>query len=1218
MLGPWTRPRRAIAVLFLLSTIFLTSWFAAKAYGGATVCPPDCANTNLVDASPGKYDLKLGAGFPTFGPVKLSYPDSTILANSVGDLLFAVTLNPLMLNRTSGQVGNMIKVWGSGFSLSDTSCTLSGGSVSSPSCMILSGILTGSFTVADALAGVYTITGTGNRNGDFSSTTFTVLPPSLVLNPSSGPTGVGLTVSVSGLGFFSTDSSCSLTGTPGPPTLCSIAGGSLSDTFMVTSSVGTYTITATTNGADTDEAVNSFTVTTSSQFIVLSSSSGMVGAGVTVTGSGFSLADTSCTLSGRIVSSPTSCSIIASTITGPPAFAVSNVAPGVYTVTVTGAPGGDFATANFQVTPSPPSTPTSTQVSLAIYIPPEFLGVTLGKTWTSFTNNYDPHILSVSRLGASDQIGPNWWRISVSGLTVTHTPSVFPTPLVEHLVFAVNETQYIRLFQVTSPSIAGRYFFKAFINGASVGSQNFPTLVVKGSRDPAYVSGFLRESGAHNPLAAGQPIQLPNGTGARILASGIDYLGRSASAQTFINSTAGGRYTLFGVAPGTYNITAYAAGYIPTTKPTTVSVGAAQSLEAVDIYLTRSVNITGRVLSKNAAGSLIPWGSVSGFNGTAHRPITIRLLTLNNSLVASTPAPYGVKDFTTPASTSFDFSIQREVGFDGRIPQDYANYTSGITSGDYLLYAYVTSYIQLEEVRVHVGNETVVTFSEIPLIRTGILDVIVHFRNQNSTSTIGEDQIQSPAVLAVSAYDQRGILRAQNTTFVGPRATSAAVELIGFSSSRSFGSFSSQNYGILPGTYQIIATVTSSPIYSGFANVGVRDLYFQLTNVQATIGLGDGVVIISFPVYKAGGINLTINSIDDQIPSIKRSWGYPGSTVGVTIIDRTTGTVYQSNASQPVRSASVNFAYVGLLTDSYDIVIQTLGYTQREIIHLNVLLGGVADGSVWMIKNPVIDLDVVFRHEGLLTNITSTLPFAQPINHIGGTPARIEVFDERGRFVAANATYVPNNATIAHFRLAGFNLYYGDPRFIWSGFYDTTDALGQLPGGLFLYPWNDLARDFIVRIWIDGYYQTDRLHVTVPARHNASLVEAVDRASRISGTVLGPDYFDYARLLSWAAVTLQPNNDTLTRIIDVRPGNYTTFSLDGSFQVWVPGGSYGMGVSLAGYSRYESQIPVPWGSDIYMAIWLDNYQPSALAVAARSQNSIPMLYGETSTRRSKS
>jgi hypothetical protein len=142
---------------------------------------------------------------------------------------------------------------------------------------------------------------------------------------------------------------------------------------------------------------------------------------------------------------------------------------------------------------------------------------------------------------------------------------------------------------------------------------------------------------------------------------------------------------------------------------------------------------------------------------------------------------------------------------------------------------------------------------------------------------------------------------------------------------------------------------------------------------------------------------------------------------------------------------------------------------------------------------------------------------------------------------------------------------------------------------------------------VDGYYQTSQLQVFVPAGWNVSVVEPVDRATRIAGNITGPDLLDLARPLSWAAITLEPNNYAVTAIIDVSPGNYTTFSLDGYFQVWVPEGSYGMGVSLAGYSTYAAMVQVPSGSDINMQIWLSNYQPSQATNALLSPWNIPMV-----------
>jgi hypothetical protein len=852
--------------------------------------------------------------------------------------------------------------------------------------------------------------------------------------------------------------------------------------------------------------------------------------------------------------------------------------------------------------------------SIEIYIPPDFSGLTIGNLWTSFTNSYDPHSLQLSRLSPSDQIAPNWWRITVYNLIVT-SDLAYPKDninMTANRIFLENQTQYIRLFQVTSPSTAGRYFFKAFLNGTSIGSGKFPTIIVKASRDPGYISGTLREFGDRNARRAGQPITLPNGTGAQIVATGLDYLGQSVSAQAFINSTAQGKYTLFGVAPGTYNITAYAAGYIPTTRPATVSVGPAQSLEGIDIYMTESVNITGTVLSKSAGGFPIPWGvifgiDISGHSRPANRSISVKVANLDGTVVASIPAPSTFGLTTDEHATSFDFAIQYQVGFDGRIPQNGAGFISGLTSGDYLLYAYVTSYIQIEEVRVHVANETTKTVSLLPLIRSGMFNVTVHFRDQNQT--ILDGPIPADSTLSVAAYDQQGVLSAQNTTFVKAGATSATLELQGFSNARSFGSasFFSQNSGLLPGTYQIIARVTSSPSFAGFANIGIRDFYFQTDNVLATLGGWDGIVSLSFPVYKAGGLNLTVFSADDQTPSVYKKWAYPGRAIDFLIIS-SSGVIYQANATQPFASSSVTFSYVGLQTDNYEVVIQTLGYTQKMIVGLSVVLGGNSDAAIWMIKNPVIDLTVTFKDEGLLSFINSTRPYAQPINHLDSTPARIEVFDDHGNFVAGNASYIPNisdNRTLAlttsgHFTLVGFDRYYGDARYVWSGFYDATDAARQTAGGLIPYPWVDLPRWYIVRVWVDGYYQTSPLQVLVPPNNNVSAVVSLNQATRISGTVTGPDLYNVGRPLSWAAITLEPNNYTLTGIIDVRPGNYTTFSLDGSFQVWVPGGAYGIGVSLVGYSMYSAMLGVPRGSDLSMQIWLDDYQPPPVTSALSS------------------
>jgi hypothetical protein len=430
-----------------------------------------------------------------------------------------------------------------------------------------------------------------------------------------------------------------------------------------------------------------------------------------------------------------------------------------------------------------------------------------------------------------------------------------------------------------------------------------------------------------------------------------------------------------------------------------------------------------------------------------------------------------------------------------------------------------------------------------------------------------------------------------------------------------------------------------------------------MQDVQATIGLGTGDVFISFPMYKGGGILFTLYSIDDQTPSITKEWAHPGAPITILIIDPT-GVVSQFNVTQPraqdsslcvanppgssgfssfnVCNANLEIFYAGLLTNTYTMIIQTVGYTQRQVMNVHVVMCGNTDADIWMVQDPVIDLSLAFKDEGLLSIIDSTQPYAQPINHLDATPVRFELFDDQGNFVAANNTYIPNltrtfnpniiitkdskgnsfgpiacsdatltiydstsnphgaidsygnsllgacfvPTTTADFRLAGFRRYFGDPRFVWSGFYDATDAMLQNDGGI-------PPGTYVLRIWVDGYYQSVPIRVTLPpqtfGRKEVSIVNSVYRASRVHGLVLGPDFFDQARPLSWATIDFEQRNYTPLNL-----GNFTTSSLDGSFELWMPPGSYYAGVSLNGYQSYAAKIEVSSGADMYLYVWLEN------------------------------
>ena len=287
----------------------------------------------------------------------------------------SITLTPI-----SGAVGTAVSVSGTNFLTSDTSCTLStapGTLLQAPTCTILLGTVTGSFTVAGGSpSGTYVVTVTGMPGGDFGQATFTVTPPppapTLSFSPPSGLPGT--LVHVSGTNYAGT--TCSLSSNPsGLFTVllsCSISNGVLTGEFEVASgaAAGDYVVTVTTNiSSDTNKAL--FTIT--SVTFTLSPASSVAGAAVAASGQNYE--GTTCQLSSAPVglfSSTPACSISNHALSG--GFTVASAAPlGGYTVTVTTNVAGEKAIVSFivgSVGPplfalSPSSGPAGTFVSIS-------------------------------------------------------------------------------------------------------------------------------------------------------------------------------------------------------------------------------------------------------------------------------------------------------------------------------------------------------------------------------------------------------------------------------------------------------------------------------------------------------------------------------------------------------------------------------------------------------------------------------------------------------------------------------------------------------------------------------------------------------------------------------------------------------------------------------------------------------------------------------------
>jgi len=329
---------------------------------------------------------------------------------------------------------------------------------------------------------------------------------------------------------------------------------------------------------------------------------------------------------------------------------------------------------------------------IRIYIPPEFGAISVYNVWTSVTNDYNS--ISVAKLGSGDLIGPDWWLITIEPIENPNNKVRvgIPTPAL-NLNTAFPYTFYVRVFNIKAPSIAGRYFFKIFrlehsdsSTYTSIGAEKFPTIVVKGEVDPAYISGTILYGGSdYYGYYYGQPVDVPG----KVIATGITPTGRLVRAQAYFNATANGSYTLYGLAPATYNLTVSAAGMPPVTLERSLTVLAGQSLDGVDIYLHPGARVSGRVWSKNCTlGEKIPWG-------TAYS-ITVTLYDLGwkslSSITGTTDANADNYNFTFGSAPFWLVNTD----FTGQIPQDYAGYVSGLEPGVYYVNATVSNYAQRE------------------------------------------------------------------------------------------------------------------------------------------------------------------------------------------------------------------------------------------------------------------------------------------------------------------------------------------------------------------------------------------------------------------------------------------------------------------------------------------------------------------------------------------
>ncbi len=195
----------------------------------------------------------------------------------------------IAINPTSGAVGVTVTLTGDGFDASSTITISFDGVSQTTTTSDTYGTLTSkTFTVPAASRGSHTVRAQ-DTGGNYATATFTV-SASITIDPTSGPSGITLTVTGSGFGASQTITIKynNVAVTTNPSTVTTNSAGYFTATFTVpVGEAGTYVVAATDTSANT--ALANFESTTSATIsqTTTSTAPGNVGMSLTITGVGF-------------------------------------------------------------------------------------------------------------------------------------------------------------------------------------------------------------------------------------------------------------------------------------------------------------------------------------------------------------------------------------------------------------------------------------------------------------------------------------------------------------------------------------------------------------------------------------------------------------------------------------------------------------------------------------------------------------------------------------------------------------------------------------------------------------------------------------------------------------------------------------------------------------------------------------------------------------------
>jgi hypothetical protein len=717
---------------------------------------------------------------------------------------------------------------------------------------------------------------------------------------------------------------------------------------------------------------------------------------------------------------------------------------------------------------------------LYIAIPPEFTPVAdTPSKWrvvTSITNDY--RFISTGKFDQYHPFAPNWWYIQISAPNVTDPTTKKSSnylyeagqdPFKDRQPYRQPDWRWgmyeIIAHDLKAPSCAGKYFFKIFYTKTllfdlyeqyeSIPPENYPELVVKGEVDPGYITGTVRYAG-HSSYYYGSYYGTGIHTPGKVWANGTALdpvtdqpIQRNVCGVGYFNATAEGYYEIEGLAPGIYTLTACAAGFVPRTLATQITIKRGQSMHGVDIYLDPSPKLNITIYSKCPTGP-VNWPDYTTL-GVRSKPGRAGLGEVGRQLATLSPpnpqplkgwpwAYYVVELFNMNGTRLrwrdgfFDISANPrtftvflgnpicysgiETQWDGHIPDANAHFSCGISPSQYLFKAWVFGYypargslqVNFPEAEFSGG----VQYQEMDIFKCGTINATVHFHDQELPSDDVAQNLDSPFI--VEAVDSYGKVQAWNLTDVKqgtagatPRSQTLSLQLLGYGTEPM--KRKTPPHGMPEGTYDIKA------YYIGY----VQQEFPPQTVQYCTNGS------LSFHLVKGANITVTVYSRDCQDPSQPVNWLHPPSPLRVYVYNSNgewAAGGYYDQTNQVAGADRVTFTGTlslvghkpgsadyfrgenrptGLPTDVYTLRAYTVGYIQQQIPEVWTQKGSSAGGiPLYLLTGAEIDVVLDFKKE----LIPSPLP-----NDVHSFQFRIHAYDANGTLIAANITGVPVNTS---------------------------------------------------------------------------------------------------------------------------------------------------------------------------------------------------------------